>query len=324
MLELKHGPEACISLASLLDRPPARITEGVLDFVSTEDDDYCENFGEQWNRFRDIQLDAGSEESTSRDRFLNETGWTAEEIKGKVLLDAGCGAGRFAEVALECGARVVAVDLSAAAWACRRTLARFSSEDYLVLRADLFDLPLRAKSFDGIYSLGVLHHTPDPLGAITHLVRLLKPSARLATWIYEKRTPGLRWLQPRTWVRAAVTLQSNSRKLALSKSLTAACFPLGWTLSWFGRIGEKISHFLPYAARHHLARGSFARQWDYCVMDTFDWYGPAYDLPQGETDLIKRMKDLGLTGVRRRPARGMAITGEAPQLGIGSRVDGNI
>jgi SAM-dependent methyltransferase len=318
LLELKHEPEACISLASLLIREPARVTDGVLDFVDTERDDYCENFGEQWNRFRKIQLDAGSSNSTSRERFFAETGWTPEEIKGKVLLDAGCGAGRFAEVALECGARVVAVDLSAAAWACHRTLARFSSYDYLVLRADLFDLPLRAQSFDGIYSLGVLHHTPDPLGAITHLVRLLKPSARLATWIYERRAPDLRWLQPRTWLRAATARQSNNRKLALSKSLTAAFFSVGWTLSWFGRAGEKASHFLPYAARHHLARGSFARQWDYCVMDTFDWYGPAYDLPQSETDLLKSMKSLGLTDVRRRAARGMAVTGEAPAIGRAS------
>lgn len=314
MLELNHGTDAFSPLANLLERTPGRVTEGVLDFVGAAGNDYCENFGAQWNRFREIQLDSSSSKSTSRDRFFAETGWTADEIKEKVLLDAGCGAGRFAEVALECGAKVVAVDLSAAAWACRRTLARFCADDYLVLRADLFDLPLRAKSFDGIYSLGVLHHTPDPLAAIDHLARLLKPSARLATWVYEKRSPDIRWLQPRTWVRAAMARQSNERKLLLSKSLTAMFFSLGWTLSWFGRAGERASHFLPYAARHHLARGDFGLQWDYCVMDTFDWYGPVYEQPQREPDLVNRMKNVGLTNVHRRPARGMAITGDAPHL----------
>lgn len=314
MRELNHETNTSSPLANLLARTPGRVTEGVLDFVGAAGNDYCENFGTQWNHFREIQLDSSSSKSTSRDRFFAETGWTANEITGKVLLDAGCGAGRFAEVALECGAKVVAVDISAAAWACRRTLARFCTDDYLVLRADLFDLPLRERTFDGIYSLGVLHHTPDPLGAIKHLVRLLKPSARLATWIYEKRSPDLRWIQPRTWVRAAMARQSNERKLLFSKSLTAMCFPLGWTFSWFGRAGERASHFLPYAARHHLARGDFRLQWDYSVMDTFDWYGPLYELPQREPDLVNSLKDAGLANVRRQPTRGMAITGEAPSV----------
>jgi SAM-dependent methyltransferase len=310
--ELNHRADTFSPLADLLERTPERVSEGVLDFVTAAGDDYCENFGAQWNRYREVQLDSSSSSSASRDRFFAETGWTADEIKGKVLLDAGCGAGRFAEVALDCGAKVVAVDLSAAAWACRRTLERFCSDDYLVLRADLFDLPLRAQSFDGIYSLGVLQHTPDPLGAVDQLARFLKPTARLATWIYEKRAPDLSWLQPRTWFRAAIARQSGERKLVFSRSITAMFFPLGWTLSWFGRSGERASQFLPYAARHHLARGDFRLQWHYCVMDTFDWYGPVYERPQRELDLMNKMKDVGLTNVQRRAARGMAVTGDAP------------
>jgi SAM-dependent methyltransferase len=321
--ELSRPTQTPSSLEKLLTREPPSVTDGVYDFIGGSGEDYCENFGVQWNRFREIQLDSSSAKSSSRDRFFAETGWTADGIRGKVLLDAGCGAGRFAEVALECGAKVVAVDLSAAASACRRTLERFCADDYLVLRADLFDLPLRAKCFDGIYSLGVLHHTPDPLAAIDHLAQLLKPSARLATWVYEKRSPDTRWLQPRTWVRAAIARQSNKRKLALSRSFTVMFFPLGWTLSWFGRAGERASQFLPYAARHHLARGDFALQWDYCVMDTFDWYGPVYERPQREPDLVNRMKNVGLTNVHRRPARGMAVTGDAPSSlqSIVSRLD---
>lgn len=300
------------SLEDLLTRAPSSMTEGVYDFVGSTESDYCENFGRQWNRFRDVQLDSVSAGSESRDRFFAETGWTADEIKGKLLLDAGCGAGRFAEVALECGARVVAVDISAAAFACRRTFDRFSPDDYLVIRADLFDLPLRKESFDGVYSLGVLHHTPDPLGALRHLSPLLRPSGRLATWIYERRSPDIRWLQPRTWLRALLAGQNTKRKLSGSQALVALFFPVGWALSWFGRAGEIASHFLPYAARHHLGRGDFRRQWNYCVMDTFDWYGPKYDDPQREVDLITAMKQAGLVNVHRRPARGMAVTGEAP------------
>jgi len=110
---------------------------------------------------------------------------------------------------------------------------------------------------------------------------------------------------------------SNERKLMFSKAITAMFFPLGWSLSWFGRVGEKASQFLPYAARHHFARGDWERQWDYCVMDTFDWYGPLYEKPQRERDLVNRMKDAGLVNVRRRPTPGMAVVGDAPEQGSG-------
>jgi hypothetical protein len=101
-------------------------------------------------------------------------------------------------------------------------------------------------------------------------------------------------------------------KLRIAKLLTAIGFPAGWLLSWFGRFGQRASNLLPYAARHHFARGNIRRQWDYCVMDTFDWIGPEYDLPQTEHDVRRTMEQAGLVNVRRTPARGMAIVGQQP------------
>lgn len=300
-------------LRSLLTREPMRVRDGVADFVAPADD-YCDNFGAQWNEFRVIQIDSLSGKSESHDRFFAETGWTADAIRGKTLLDAGCGAGRFAEVALEAGARVVAVDLSEAAYACAQTLKRFPSSEYLVIRGDLRDLPLKPASFDGVYSLGVLQHTPDPLASLAGLVPYLKPGGRIATWIYEKPPRWLHLLMPKTYIRALIARWPASRKLALARMLTALGFPFGWALSWLGRFGQRASYFLPYAARHHLARHDLARQWRYSVMDTFDWYGPMYEKCQTQNDVMAAMANAGLTGIRRLAARGMAIVGERQAL----------
>jgi SAM-dependent methyltransferase len=301
-------------LMDILDRPPIRIHDGVLDFIGETGDDYCQNFGDQWNRFRSIQVDSVSGKSESSQRFFAETGWKPEDIKGRLLLDVGCGAGRFADIAMTYGAKVVALDMSEAAWACRKTLERFPERDYLVVRANLFDLPFKQHAFDGIYSLGVLQHTPDPLQAIRCLTPLLTPGGRLATWIYERRALNLNWLQPRTWIRRGVSKWSIESKLKLSRLLTVLGFPAGWMLSWFGRTGSRVSQFLPYAARHHLGRGDLRRQWDYSVMDTFDWYGPIYDQPQPEAAVVRVMKETGLINVERLQARGMAIVGKAPEI----------
>jgi hypothetical protein len=45
------------------------------------------------------------------------------------------------------------------------------------------------------------------------------------------------------------------------------------------------------------------------VMDTLDWFGPQYDLPQKESDVVQTMQKAGLTHVKRLPARGMAVVG---------------
>ncbi len=299
--------------AAILVREPAAIRDGVLDYIGKSDVDYCENFGEQWNTFREIQIDSISGVDESHQRFFSETGFDPAWLEGKLVLDAGCGAGRFAEVAAECGAHVVAVDLSAAAYACAQTLKRFPSSMYLVVRADLRDLPFKAGIFDAIYSLGVLHHTPDPLETMTQMSRFLAPGGKLAVWIYEKRMPDIGGILPRTWIRYLVRGWHFERRIALSKVVTAIFFPLGWVLSWFGRTGQRVSRLLPYAARHHQGRARFRRQWDYSLMDTIDWYGPEFDLPQTQSDVMKAMSDTGLVDIRRLPTRGMAIVAVAPK-----------
>ena len=297
--------------ADILIRKPATVRDGVLDYIGGSDADYCGNFGDQWNRFRKIQIDSISGSGESRRRYFDETGFDPAWLKGKLILDAGCGAGRFAEVAVECGAFVVSVDLSTAAYACAETLERFSSSQYIVVRADLRSLPFKKGAFDGIYSLGVLQHTPEPLVIMAGLAKFLAPGGRLATWIYERRKPDIGIIFPRTWIRWVVRRWPLDAKLTLSKVLTAAFFPFGWLLSWFGRTGERLSQFLPYAARHHLGRGSLVQQWHYGVMDTLDWYGPEFDLPQTEEEVVAAMTESGLVNIRRLPARGMAIVGTA-------------
>src|SRR6185437_406575 len=68
---------------------------------------YADNFGLQWTRFRQTQLDSYSGHAISATRFWRATGWSAAELADRWVLDVGCGAGRFAEVALAAGAHVV-------------------------------------------------------------------------------------------------------------------------------------------------------------------------------------------------------------------------
>src|SRR5262245_31660238 len=134
------------------------IVRGIPRFVSSEG--YTGSFGRQWNKFARLQLDSKNGTDFSRQRFYSITEWAPAALKDKLVLDAGCGAGRFSEVLLQDGAEVVAVDLSSAVDACRQNLR--GHPRFHCVQASLYELPFRDAAFDIVSCIGVVQHTPDP------------------------------------------------------------------------------------------------------------------------------------------------------------------
>ena len=133
---------------------------------------YADNFGVQWNHYPQTQLDSHSGHPISSDRFWQATGWQPEKLRGKWVLDAGCGAGRFAEVALQAGAKVVALDYSSAVDVCHANLKHHPNLH--VVQGDIYSLPFAPESFSFVYSLGVLQHTPDVAKAFAALPLMVR------------------------------------------------------------------------------------------------------------------------------------------------------
>src|SRR6266700_2007606 len=154
------------------------VVRGVPRFVDAHT--YADSFGFQWQRYARTWMDEANRHDAELN-FRKQTGFTPEELCGKLVLDVGCGMGRFAEIATRWGARVVGIDLSAAAEVAARNLA---DRDFVAFQADVFALPFAPESFDVIYSIGVLHHTPDCEAAVKALEKYLKPGGILAVWLY--------------------------------------------------------------------------------------------------------------------------------------------
>jgi SAM-dependent methyltransferase len=102
-----------------------------------------------------------------------------------LILDGGCGDGvDLAMLALDPRVEIVGVELSGGG--VKTTTARTAGlERAHVIQADLLRLPLASDTFDGAYSYGVVHHTPDPERAVREIARTLKPGARLLLYVYE-------------------------------------------------------------------------------------------------------------------------------------------
>jgi SAM-dependent methyltransferase len=257
--------------------------KGIVRFVDEEH--YAGSFGFQWHTFAQTQLDTEESRRSEQD-FCRRTGFGPENLAGKLVLDAGCGMGRFAEVATRWGAYVIGIDLSRAAEVAAVNL---KDRNAAFFQADVFKLPFASESFDYIYSLGVLHHTPDCEKAFRVLPGLLKPGGRIAIWLYSRYNQ---------WYRMSDVYRKVTRRMS-PKVLHKLCYgtiPLygcHQVLRHIPLIGRPASGLLRY-----LVPMSFNPDPAWRVLDTFDWYSPWYQSKHTYEEVFRWFEDCGLEDMK--------------------------
>ena len=207
--------------------------------------------------------------------------------------------GRFAEVATRWGAHVVGIDLSLAPEAAAENLA---SSNATFLQADVFKLPFAADSFDVIYSLGVLHHTPNCEQAFKALPQFLKPGGRIAIWLYSKY---------HNWYKMSDLYRKVTRRMPprLLHKLCYGAIPLYGVhrvLRKIPVIGRPASGVLAYAIPMALHEDPKWR-----VLDTFDWYSPWYQSKHTYEEVFRWFEDCGLEDLR-VVLQPISVTGRKP------------
>jgi len=113
---------------------------------------------------------------------------TASYFEGKVVLDAGCGMGRFSGIATKLGARaVIGVDLGDCVDVAHRRLRALPNVH--IVQADILSLPFK-QDYQYIFSVGVLHHTVDPRRSFEALLPLLQTNGGISVWVYGRENNG--------------------------------------------------------------------------------------------------------------------------------------
>lgn len=269
---------------------------------------YADNFGMQWNKFRRTQLDSYSGHPISAERFWKATGWKPEEIAGKWVLDIGCGAGRFAEIALQAGAKVVALDYSSAVEACYANLKHYPNLH--VVQGDIYALPFHKGIFPFVYSLGVLQHTPDVAKAFAALPPMVAEGGRLCTDFYWKR---LRTLLHTKYLFRPITKRLPQKTLFhfLEKTvpfLLRVSQALGH-VPGLGRVLKRLVPVADYTGVYPLTQRQLE---EWALLDTFDMLGPQYDSPQTTSTIRNWMANAGLTNIDVFQANLLVVRGIKP------------
>lgn len=284
------------------------IVEGIPRFVPTEN--YADSFGYQWNLFKSEQLDSSNGTDQSMARFVEETPWSQDQLEGRWVLDAGCGAGRFLDVASKQGAEVVGVDISNAVDAARATLG--DRDNIHLVQASIYELPFREGVFDGAYCIGVLQHTPDPLAALRSIPPLLKPEADLAVTIYERRafTP----LNGKYLVRGLTRRIPQRMLLRMIRLAMPILFPLTDLLFRIPILGKAFGFLIPVANYVEKKDLTWRQRYQWALLDTFDMLAPRYDQPQTETAARNALRDAGMMEADRTSAPGLNLIARKPGL----------
>ncbi|MFC1525175.1 methyltransferase domain-containing protein [Planctomycetota bacterium] len=254
----------------------------IQDFIPrfVETDKYVDTFSFEWKKHQSTQLDSINKTTESKTTLKEKTGFDLNDLKGKLVLDAGCGMGRFMEVVNKYGGEVVGVDLSFAVEAAFENMGL--NPNYHIIQADIFELPFKPESFDYIFSIGVLHHTSDTQQAFSQLVPLLKKGGKVAIWVYD------------AYLSKILFLSQQYRRITVHLPK--------WLLYFLSHIALFYYYLIkiPFLGHsfHFLLPISCHPNWRWRVLDTFDWYSPKYQWKHTYPEVYNWFKTTGLKNIR--------------------------
>lgn len=290
---LREGREIIEGMLSCTCGEAFPIIRSIPRFVPS--DTYVDSFSLEWNIHRTTQIDSVNGSRESEERFAKSLDFPLEELQGKLVLDVGCGAGRFAGVVLKYGGTVVGVDLSYAVDACNLNMGKHPNMH--IIQADIFRLPLAEECFDLIYSLGVLHHTPNPRKAFELLIPHLKKGSKVTITLYA------------AYNRAYVLASTFWRFLATR-------LPKKW-LYILAHVAVPLYYLYRVPGFYHLGCTLFPismhPNWRWRVLDTFDWYSPTYQSYHTHYEVFQWIEGAGLKDIKvLDPA--ISFIGQKPKL----------
>ncbi len=252
-----------------------------------------------------------------RDIFLEQTQLEPGELKGKLVIDIGCGMGRYTKVALDLGAEVLGFDIGRSVEKAGSDLKGYDNAHFV--QGDIMALPIKEKSFDVLYSLGVLHHTRDAKKAFLNVARLVKPGGKATMWVYgragsfrsfstnefkkERRMFEIlhnnKLLSVVYWLLIkAREFISNTSRLFTTRMPDGLLYGFCHVMAFFGKV--PVLKYFTY---------SVLPDWKGRAMENFDWLSPRYQSHHTKEEIKEWFEESGYADMNVLPQGLVPIAG---------------
>lgn len=100
------------------------------------------------------------------------------DLKGKNLLDVGCGTGLYSIRAYSRGATVTGLDISENMLNIAREKAKLSSAPINFILGDMDNMPFNDNLFDAVISITAFEFSKNPKNTLKEILRVLKPGCK--------------------------------------------------------------------------------------------------------------------------------------------------
>lgn len=193
--------------------------------IANRDRKTVEAFGYEWSKFDQSQVPQAELEEAFR-QYFSVFPWS-QLPPDAVGFDLGCGSGRWAGLAAKRVGTLLCLDPSEQALGVAvGKLEGLTNCRFILTGAG--ELPFTPASMDFGYSLGVLHHTPDPAKGLRDAVQALKPGAPFLVYLYyalDNRPMWYRWIWKASDVmRRIVSRFPNFLRYPISQLLAALVY----------------------------------------------------------------------------------------------------
>ncbi|MCM2284763.1 MAG: class I SAM-dependent methyltransferase [Desulfobacula sp.] len=221
-------------------------------------------------------------------------------VKDRLILEAGCGAGRFTEILLKAGGRVVAADISSAVEA--NCLNCQSFDHYWPIQTDIVRLPFENNQFDLVICIGVCQHTPSPEKTIESLCAQVKPGGLL---VLDHYTYGYPVTLSRRLIRSLLLTVSENMALNFCKLMILFLWPIHKKLwekalksSFWASVRNKFVKFSPVVDYHdsypQLSPG-LLKAW--ALLDTHDTLTDVYKHLRSAKEIFNKLSSCGMINI---------------------------